>query len=314
MPSVIESLLEVVDHDPYPVGHTSLYWRLEGEQITVARRGQDVLLRGFGRGTGGRQNTAWRAAHALERFSYRQVTASLRAYPRLWTLTRQLARDLLLGVTFDVWKCAVILAVLADHWEAYQLSPRTFAMIGDGNGFLGTLIRRAVPQARVYCIDLPKALVFQAFTHKAADGQASMARLGQSAEVGADVVFVLPQEIERVVEAIDCAVNIASMQEMSCGSIAGYFTWLRRRSQGHSRFYCVNREEKALPGGEVARFADYSWRPNDEVFLDGACPYYTHYLSRSMRPHGPALLGLRMPFINYFDGPMKHRLVRLAPG
>ena len=100
---------------------------------------------------------------------------------------------------------------------------------------------------------------------------------------------------------------------MSCRSIVGCFTWLRRRSHAQSRLYCVNREEKALPGGEVRRFADYPWQPDDEVFLDGPCPYYTHYLSRSMRPRGPTLLGLRVPFINYFDGPMRHRLVRLAP-
>ncbi len=313
MTSVIESLLETVDRDPYPADHARLYWRLESEQLTVARRGQDVFLRGFGIGTGGRQDMAWRAAHALERLSYRQVTASLRAYPRLWTLTRQLARDLSVGVTFDVWECAGILGVLVDHWEDHRLSPRTFAMIGDGNGFFGALIRRAVPQARLYHIDLPKALVFQASMHAAADAQASMARLGDPAEAKANVVFVLPQEVERVVEPVDCAVNIASMQEMRGGSIAGYFAWLRRQSHPQSRFYCVNREEKTLPGGETARFAEYPWRPDDEVFLDGSCPYYTHYVSRCMRPRGPALLGLRVPFINYFDGPMQHRLVRLAP-
>ena len=115
MSSIIESLLDVVEQDPYPAGHTSLYWQMEGEQRGVAWRGQDVVLRGFGRGTGGRRDIAWQAAHVLERWSYRRVTAALRAYPRLWKLTRQLAQELELGVTFDVWKCAVILAVLADH-------------------------------------------------------------------------------------------------------------------------------------------------------------------------------------------------------
>ena len=187
-------------------------------------------------------------------------------------------------------------------------------MIGDGNGFLGALIRRAVPGARMYCIDLPKGLVFQASTHQAADGGAVLARPGDPNQAQADILFVLPQEIGQVTEMIDCAINIASMQEMDRQNIEGYFTWLRQRSHAHSRFYCVNRRDKALPGGEVARLAGYPWQSEDHVFLDGPCPYYTHYLSRVMRPCGPAILGMRMPFINYFDGPMDHRLVRLAPG
>ena len=206
-----------------------------------------------------------------------------------------------------------MVAVLAGHWERHQLAPRTFAMIGDGNGFLGALIRRVVPEARMYCIDLPKALVFQAAIHQRADARASMGRVAGPGASEASITFVLPQEIDQVPDMIDCAVNVASLQEMNRRSIEGYFTWLRRRSRPQSRFYCVNREEKSLPGGEVARFAEYPWRSDDEVWLDGPCLYYTHYLSRRSSPEGPRLLGRRVPFINYFEGSMRHRLVHLAP-
>ena len=91
------------------------------------------------------------------------------------------------------------------------------------------------------------------------------------------VFFVAPQHAELIPEKIDCAFNIASMGEMSEFSISAYFTFLRRRSSMNSRFYCVNRSEKQLPGGEVTRFADYPWNEDDMVFIDGPCPYNWEY-------------------------------------
>ena len=310
---VTDSLLDVVEQDPEPADDTSAFWKEEGRRLTVARRGDDLLLKGFGIGMGGRRGMAWQVTHAVERLSYWHVTTRLGSYPRLWRMAKQLARDLSVGLTFDVWKSTAILATLADHWHSQRLTPRMFAMIGDGNGFLGALIRRAVPETRMYCIDLPKALVFQASTHRRADARASAGRLTHHERAEAAILFVLPQDVEQIAEGIDCAVNIASMQEMTRRSIARYFSWLRRRSHSQSRFYCVNREEKLQPDGEVARFAEYPWRPEDQLFLDGLCPYYTHYLSRCMRPSGPTLFGWRVPLINYFDGPTRHRLVHLSP-
>lgn len=103
------------------------------------------------------------------------------------------------------------------------------------------------------------------------------------------------------------------MQEMTRFSIETYFRFLRRRSQPQSRFYCVNRARKTLVGGEVNEFAAYPWRPEDEVFLDGPCPYYTHYLAPYTTACGPRILGLHLPCVNTFDGLHWHRLVRLAP-
>ncbi len=313
MHPVIESLLEVVERDPYPNGYTSVYWRREGEKTRIRRDGNTVCLMGFGIGTSRRQGLAWQAARGLERLSYRRVIRELRSYPRNWKLAKRLARELSIPTTYDVWRYAVIFSVLTDHWDAHGLSPRTFAMIGDGNGFLGALVRRARPIARMYSIDLPKTLVFQACTHGKAGRRASMARLAGNGSPNAEVTFVLPQEIEEIPDPIDCAVNVASMQEMSEHSIATYFTFLRRRSERDSRFYCVNRGTKTLPGGEVTQFSDYPWCREDQIFLDGRCAYYHHYVSRCMTSRGPRLFGLRVPFVNYFDGDMLHRLVHLAP-
>lgn len=313
MNPVIESLLEIVDRDPLPVEYASSHWQRYGRETIVERRGDDLVLRGSGFGVVYASGRRWQIVHALERLSYRRVIARLNSFASVWRTATDLARDLSFDLTFDVWKQSGALAVLTDHWRAYGLTPKIFTLIGDGYGFLGALIRRCRPGARIYCIDLPKTLVFQVRTHERAARDAAMSLLSANGGHQTDTVFVLPGDIELIPDQIDCAVNIASMQEMNVTSIASYFAFLRRRSTLRSRFYCVNRMRKQLPEGEVSAFAEYPWQGDDEVFIDGQCPFYSHFLAPYTLPNGPRLFGVRIPYINYFDGIHLHRLARLAP-
>jgi hypothetical protein len=313
MNPAIEELLTIVETDPLPEAHTSSHWRLYGRKTVVQRHGDELVLRGYGFGSMEGHGLPWQAAQTIERWSYLRVTSRLTSYPSVWKAAKRLARDLSFDLTFDVWRQSVALAVLVDHWAEYNLHPKTFAMIGDGYGFFGALVRKWVPYPTVYCIDLPKMLVFQAHTHELADGAATMSLLSNNGGQ-ADVVLSMPQDIGLISTHIDCAINIASMQEMTNSSIASYFAFLRQRSTPESRFYCVNRLRKELPGGEVTSFQDYPWQEDDEVFIDGPCPYYTHFLASHTLAKGPKLWGIRVPFVNYFDGIQMHRLERLAPG
>lgn len=313
MNPVIESLLEIVDKDPLPAAWTSSHWQRYGRETFIERRAEHLVLRPVGFEGIERPRFRGGILHLVERLSYRSVTSQLKSYAPIWRMSKQLARDLSGGVNFYVFKSTCALAVLTEHWRASRLSPRTFALIGDGYGFLSALIRRWQPGSRLYCIDLPKMLVFQASTHEKADPRTTMSVLSANHSDGTDITFVLPQDIERIPDKIDCAINIASMQEMNEFSIASYFTFLRRRSTTRSRFYCVNRHHKELPGGAVASFTGYPWREDDEVFIDGPCPYYAHFLAGYTLPNGPRVLGMRVPFINYFDGIHMHRLARLVP-
>ena len=313
MNAVTKSLLDVVEADPLPPAHTSSHWQRYGQETVVERCGDRVVLQASGFEAVTRMSKRGRLLHGIERLSYRSVTSQLRSYPAVWQAAKRLTGDLSVHPSFTVLKCACALATLVDHWTMHGISPRTFALIGDGFGFLGALIHRWDPNARLYCIDLPKTLVFQARTHEAADRTVRLSRLAaHPTDHDATVVFVLPQEVEAIADDIDCAVSMASMQEMTTSSIARYFAFLRRRSTKHSRFYCVNRLRKELPGGEVISFSDYPWQESDEVFLDGVCPYYTHFFAPYTLPRGPRLCGVRIPFINYFDGVLLHRLTRLA--
>jgi len=298
---VLDALLEVIETDPLPSAYTSSHWQRFGRETVVERRGKRLVFRGVQFGAVYERHPARRLLRVLERASYRSVTNSLQSYPRVWWTATRLARECAFGLTFDIWKSAVALSVLMDHWSAAQLSPTTVALIGDGYGFFGALMHRLLPGARLYCMDLPKILAFQVRTHETADPEAALSFLSARGAGKADITFVLPQEVERVEEDIDCAVNIASMQEMNPFTIAAYFAFLRRRSTSRSRFYCVNRLSKTLPGGEGVRFHAYPWCEDDEVFIDGPCPYYTHFLS------------FQTPWVNAFDGMHMHRLVRLAP-
>ena len=226
MNAVIEELLQIVEKDPLPAADTSSYWQLYGGNMTVERRGDELVLIGSGFGSmdvGGRLG---RAASVVERLTYWRVTARLRSHASVWRTARRLARDLSVDLTFDVWRQSVALALLADHWTAYDLSPRTFAVIGDGHGFLGALVRRHLPQSRVYCIDLPKILVFQARTHELADRSATISIMSSKSVRPTAITFVLPKDVEVISDQIDCALNMASMQEMNHLSIASYFQFL----------------------------------------------------------------------------------------
>lgn len=315
MNPVLESLRSAIETDPLPAAYTSSHWRQHG-QDTVVEYGEAALrLEASGFPRWARPGIGGRLLSVAERWSYRRVTARLHTFPTIWSLTKRLLRDLQGGPDFHALKSAYALATLADHWAASQLSPKVFALIGDGDGFFGALLRRYLAEIRIYCIDLPKILVFQAHTHGLADPRAAMSLFPAQhrTEKGGEIIFVFPQDIERIPEAIDCAVNIASMQEMNAFTIASYFAFLRRRSTPRSRFYCVNRLRKELVGGEVAHFSRYPWRSDDEVFLDGPCPYYTHFFSSETSPNGPRVFGRRVPSVNHFDGPTVHRLARLAP-
>jgi hypothetical protein len=68
MNALLEEALEAMQGDPCPEAHTSSHWRFCGvEKTVVARRGDDVVLQGFGFGTVSRSRSA--PLHRVERLS-----------------------------------------------------------------------------------------------------------------------------------------------------------------------------------------------------------------------------------------------------
>lgn len=315
MNETLESLLRCAEQDPLPDRHTSSHWKSYGSEIVVKRDGDRLMLRAAGFTAHSKPGALCRTLYSVERFSYWPVTGRLKSFPCIFRKAALLARGIGLGISRHEWSSAVVLSILWDHFQEHRLRPRTFALIGDGDGFLGALILGCLEGSdiRIYSVDLPKVLVFQAETYlKANPGISPSALLPGEESPFASVVLVHPDCVERIPEEIDCAVSLVSMQEMKASSIEAYFTFLRRRSGPSSRFYCINRLVNKLPGGEVSSFMDYPWSERDRIFLDSPCPYFTHFLDPTTHPLGPRLLGLRVPMVNYFSGPCWHRLVRLV--
>jgi len=306
---VINDLLDIVDTNPFPSADTSSHWVKYGKQVVAERRGDRLFLQD--NGFGGMKAPGHRTLQLIERITYWRATKPIKNYQSVYKIATKLVSDLSFDMTFDAWKQVVALATLKDHWSGFNIKPKTFALIGDGHGFFGALVHRVFPESYIYQIDLPKMLLFQANTHSVASPNSSMSIMSAQQD-RTNITFVQPRDVELIPDAIDCGVNMASMQEMNRTSIESYFKFLRRRSEPSSRFFCINRENKELPDGETTTFIDYPWSSNDEVFIDGRCPFYTHFLGRT-QPNGPRVLGRRVPFINYFDGPIAHRLCHLDP-
>jgi hypothetical protein len=319
MPSlspVVESLLEMTEEELLPAAHTSSHWQHYGNETIVKRHEGNLILRAAGFTGHSKTNLLGTLLCKAERLSYARVTNRWKSYPQIWKMAKHLARDLQVGMTRHEWSSAVVLAILVDHLAAHQLSPKTVALIGDGDGFLGALMCRWFSDTamKIYSIDLPKILIFQAQTYERADPRRTLSVLlpGRPA-TPAEVTLVHPDAIEQIACDVDCAISVVSLQEMNEFSVRRYFDFLRRRSTPQSRWYCVNRVRNTLPGGEVSDFFRYPWRDDDEVFLDGPCPYLTHFFDQHQYPNGPRLFGARVPLVNYFDGRAWHRLVRLVP-
>ena len=106
---------------------------------------------------------------------------------------------------------------------------------------------------------------------------------------------------------IDLFVNIASFQEMKSKTISEYFKLIKSSSSG-AAFYCCNRREKELYGGEVIRFCDYPWDGFERLVTDDECPWHQHYYV--YRRH--RFIPIPKTSIPY-DGAHDHRLAIYPP-
>ena len=106
---------------------------------------------------------------------------------------------------------------------------------------------------------------------------------------------------------IDLFINIASFQEMKPQTIQEYFKLIKSSTSG-AAFYCCNRREKELYGGEVIRFCDYPWNGFKSLITDEECPWHQHYYVYRRHRLMP-IPKTRIPY----DGIHDHRLAVYPP-
>jgi len=193
-------------------------------------------------------------------------------------------------------------------------------IIGDGFGFLSAFIKEMLPEAKITLIDLGKTLLFQVYYCSRAHPKAGhllpfdVRTEKPNPEVMNASFVYCPAEYMKVLKDFkyDIAINIASFQEMNSETVSKYFDFMRGSLKKDNLFYCCNRIEKIMVGGEVSRFFSYPWQKEDIYLVNEYCPWHRHFLSPQLSTRGPKLRGVRIPFVNYFDGPVFHRLTVLS--
>ena len=188
--------------------------------------------------------------------------------------------------------------------EKYGLdfNGKRVAIIGDGNGYLGMLLKTLYPNVKIIQINLAKVLMFDLiFTSQLSNiDKVSVVLNSEDYQQTADFNFIPAEEISAIhLSDVDFFFNIASMQEMDIRVINSYFELIRSQNLKKNYFYCCNRVSKKLPDGTVVSFDDYPWLETDKVVFDEVCDWYSEFpISRP-------------PFVKKFDGKFKHRLIEI---
>jgi len=178
----------------------------------------------------------------------------------------------------------------------------SICIIGDGYGFMGSLIKEINPEAHLIYVNLSRNLGFDALGFSMCFPHGPACLFSQNAKLSrwnvSQTIFLTAENYAELSQRpISLFINVASMQEMHPEIIKKYFEFMRR-SAVDTFFYCLNREQKILPGSEVVCFDEYPWG-EAEVFFDERCPFYQYWPSNIP------------PFERNFDGAMRHKLVRL---
>jgi len=220
-----------------------------------------------------------------------------------------------LDPTNTVFRQVCLLETLSRHMpESLQNGSPQVLIIGDGIGVLSVLFKSLFPRSKVVLVDLGKTLMFQAHHVDRAFPNAVHSLVGDGSDLSeADFVYCPTENLESLRSLrFDVAANNCSMQEMNPFSIQRYFDFMRDQLEPGNLFICCNRKRKEMVGGEIAEFAKYPWQQDDRILIDERCKWQRFYFSRSRSPEGPRPLGLRLPLVNYYDGPIWLRLASMA--
>lgn len=239
---------------------------------------------------------------------------------RLIQIAIPIARRMGLLFSYDCFRYVCSLNMIMNRMRMKDRKRINIINIGDGYGFLSALIKEVFPDSLICLVDLGKTLLFQAYYCSKSHPDRShflitdfnKNEIKETDIANIDFLYCPAEFLEKLGGiSFNIAINIASMQEMNENSIKAYFEFFRRHMSSDNLFYCCNREVKEMQGGEISRFYSYPWFQEDAHLIDEYCPWYRYFLSVQKAKNGPSFLKLRIPFINYFDGDILHRLTIL---
>lgn len=279
---------------------TSSHWRDFGERTKVTQTRNGFEFNTYGISTHHKKSTLRILKHLPIDFLLSKMLSKNAAEKQTIQGAKLITSHLNIHFDFDHAKHVLIYDLL-DSYGLFN-TEHLICIIGDGHGFFGTLIRTLCPDARILFINLGRNLLIDAICFSAVfpDIDPLLFEEPEDCQLldNQSIIFLEAEHFEWMQNLpISLFINVASMGEMDLSIIKRYFKYMRT-STAQPHFYCSNREEKTLPDGAEIRFVDYPWGEADILF-DELCPWYQQY--PSWRP----------PFWRPFDGPFRHRLVKL---
>jgi hypothetical protein len=275
--------------------NTSSHWKKYGELQRVKKKGDEYKLIGSGFGNFSKRSIFRLFVNiptTIYLFNLNKSCSKKILEGTYWVANKQTR-----GFSYDLSRMALTLDLLSK--KIVDLKNKTFCVIGDGYGSLGCLIKKIYPYSKIIYVNLGRTLFFDFYYSKKCfpELKHSLIRSNQY-NLSADFNYIEAEYFKKISFASDIFINIASMQEMNYEEISSYFNAIRNQDID-SWFYCCNRVSKTLPDGSVINFSEYGWDDNDEIIIDELCPW-----QQSFPINWP-------PFSKKFDGPIKHRLIKL---
>lgn len=297
--------------------YVSSHWKLNYEKFNVQLDGEGNVqsLEGTGFGYVKIRDPLAKLLSYICYISYLVKLSSRFDILRLMVPSFRVCRAMQVFLSFDCFKQICSLALIIKNMSIGMKKKRlVFLIVGDGYGFLSSLIKFVFPNSTIVLVDIGKTLLFQAFYCQTVHPESVHKGVNEDFDIKTvDFLYCPCEYLEKLdMFKYDILINIVSMQEMNYLTIKRYFCFFRKYCNTESLFYCCNRELKILPAGEVSEFKKYPWEDRDEHLIDEYCPWCKYALFYQQRQNVPRIFSVKGPFIHYFDEPIMHRLTVLS--
>lgn len=188
-------------------------------------------------------------------------------------------------------------ALVINSVKDFLSQVKCVCVIGDGYGYLGTLLRISYPHLKVVSVNLNKILFLDVYYTKKVLPDQSLILMQTKEDFGRCSMTFLRAEDYHLLESqpIDFFINVASFGEMNPRVSKQYFKYAQSSSSEKVYLYSCNREKKILPDGTITTFQDLPWAGTETMFNERPGWYQKYPISKP-------------PFWKPLDGPMRHRL------
>lgn len=302
--------------------YISSHWEHYTKQFKIKRDsdGRIMMIYGVGFGDMITDNIFKKILIYMCNFSYFVSLPFKVDILKLTMVALRICRKVGFYFSFDCFKQVYALELIKRNLSEVERKKGrlVFLMIGDGYGFLSSLIKAVVPDSVLILVDIGKTLLFQCFYCQKAHPQRIHHSIFEEGDINMnniskyDFIYCPSEYLQRISKIkYDICINIASMQEMNQETISMYFNFIRKTMNQKNLFYCCNRELKILVGGERIEFDRYPWDNEDKHLVDEYCPWYKYHISNEKK-NNLRLFNISIPYISYFDGLIKHRLTVLS--